>query len=112
MDCPECGKDIGGVSTLIRMVKVTTFACPCGRHWRVRALHGYPSVHDVVSELEAMLKKYPGERSERVRQDIAFLEVKAANMVQEASGKAKALRARAADVWERRFLKEALGESF
>lgn len=110
MECPVCGKGVGGVSILVGIVKVATFACPCGRHWRVRTLKGNPTVHDVASELGALLRRYPGGRTDLVKQAISFLEVKAVSMAQEASGKAKATRERAADAWERRFLKEAIGE--
>lgn len=110
MECPVCGQGVGGVAILVGIVKVATFACPCGRHWRVRSLKGNPTVHDVASELESLLRRYPGGRSDTVKQAISFLEIKATSMALESAGKSKATREKAADAWERKFLKEAIGE--
>ena len=67
-------------------------------------------MHDVASELESLLRRYPGGRSDTVKKAISFLEVKVMSMALESAGKSKATREKAADAWERKFLKEALGE--
>lgn len=110
MECPDCEAEVGGVSISVGIVKVATFACSCGRHWRVRSLKGSLGLSDVAEGLDDLLRRYPGNRSEVVRQAISYLESKQVSMAQDSHGKPKALREKAADVWERRFLREAIGE--
>lgn len=110
MDCPVCGSNVGGVSLLVGIVRIASFACPCGRHWRLRTFVGEPTIHDVTNALEGLLKRYPGPRSDSVKHAIIFLETKQASMAAAHAGKSKAIRERAADAWERKFLRDAIGE--
>lgn len=110
MECPDCNKNVGGISIKVGIVKVATFACPCGRHWRHRSFIGSPSVHDMVTEYEHLRARFPGLKSEPTKQALNFLQVKIESLAVNAAGKAKATREKAADAWERKFLREAIGE--
>lgn len=112
MNCPKCGKEVSGVGILVGSVRVGTFVCSdCGRHWRSLTFTSPLTVHDMVSELEALLKRFPISRPEYVSRAIDFLQLQIDKIKKDKAGP-KTLRERRADLWEKQFLKAALGEDF
>lgn len=112
MDCPNCGKSVGGVSLMVGIVKITTFKCKCGRLWRLKSLLTAFSVSVFTGEIERILTRYPGAKPPHVKVALAYLEAKVADHQYSALEEEEAKRKRRNDHWEREFLKQALGEDY
>lgn len=113
MDCSRCGSKVGGVNLVVGIVKVTTCHCKdCGKVWRIKTLLVAFSVSVFVGELERLHAKYPDHRPVVIKSVMTYLQGKVdAHMATQLDEEA-AKRKRRNDMWERQFLKDALGEDY
>lgn len=108
MDCPNCGRAVGGLAMKVGVVKVTHYCCgKCGRRWRGSELVVEFCV-PVIEDALARLKGRPLTKVEKAAR--MFLEAKLSNHAASSLEKDLALKKRRLDHWERKFLEEALGE--
>lgn len=112
MECPNCGTKVGGVGLVVGFVKITTFKCQCGRVWRLKGLLCTFQVAAFAQEIDRLHSKHPGAKPVHVRIAIEYLQAKLDDHQYSALAKEEALRKKKADLWERNFLKEALGDDF
>lgn len=112
MDCPKCGKSVGGVGLVVGFVKITTYKCGCGRVWRLKGLLQPFQVAAYAAEIYRLSSKYPGVKPVHVRIAIEYLQVKIDDHHRSALDKEEAFRKKKADLWEKQFMKQALGEDY
>lgn len=112
MDCPNCGKAVGGVAMLIGVVKLTTFRCRCGRVWRLKALVASFSVALFSAEVERLEGKYPGFKPPHVKIALGYIQAKLDDHSYSSMDAERARKKKWDDLWEREFLKQALGEDY
>lgn len=113
MDCPRCGSKVGGVSLIVGFVKVTTCHCKeCGKVWRVKVILAAFSVSSFVGEIERLHAKYPGPKPPEIKSVMVLLQGKVDSHAATQLDKEAATRKRRNDMYDRQFLKEALGEDY
>lgn len=112
VECPKCGKSVGGVAVVVGVVKITTFKCQCGRVWRTKGILTAFSVSVFTGEIERLHTKYPGVKPPHVKIAVGYLEAKISDHSCSALEEEEAKRKRRNDHWERQFLKDALGEDY
>lgn len=110
MDCPKCGKAVGGIGLVVGFVKITTYKCSCGRVWRFKGLLQPFQVAAYAGEIDRLSVKYPSAKPTHVRIAIEYLQAKIDDHHRSALDREEALRKKKADLWERQFMKQAIGE--
>ena len=105
MQCPTCGGSSGGVLIVIGMVKVCTRHCKtCGRVWRHFVL--VEEFHASRAEQEIHRLKEKAKTCKCTQYAIRFLR----SMLEATSE--KTLEQKRNDAWEKRYLKEIIGEDY
>jgi len=110
--CPRCSSTVGAVSIKVGVVKVGTHRCSCGKVWRDMSLMGELSHHDAIVELDRLKSRYALDQPSYARYAIAFLQSKISAHDREVLDNDAALRKRRLDCWEKKFLRESLGEGY
>lgn len=110
MDCPNCGKSVGGVAMVVGLVRLTTFRCRCGRVWRLKALLTAFSVSVFSAEVERLEARYPGAKPPHVKIALGFLQAKLNDHSYSSLDADRARKKRRDDLWEREYLKSLIGE--
>lgn len=108
MCCPSCGREAPGVGLVAGIVKVITYRCRCTRKWREKELVGSHTKHSMVEALEDLFRRYPSNRPAYIKEAILFLQYK---IETDAPGEErKASSVRKADHWEKRLMKDLVGD--
>lgn len=110
MECPNCGKSVGGVAVVVGVVKLTTFRCRCGRVWRLKALIAAFSVAVFSAEVERLESKYPGFKPPHIKIVLGYIQSKLNDHSYSSLDADRARKKRRDDFWEKQYLKELLGE--
>lgn len=108
MECPNCKAEVKGFGIHLGLVRVASFSCSCGRHWKHCTFLQNVGVDDLVYELERLRKRPPLITDGTVASAVQFLEYNI-DLHKEVKV-ARSVRERRNDIWEKRFLKEAIGE--
>ena len=111
-ECPTCGDVTGALIIKVNFVKIATHRCKCGRVWRNISMTKPFLHHDVADEIRRLNCKHPGKKEHHIQLALDYLQAKLDDHTRSALSRDAALRKRRNDVWEKRFLKEALDEVF
>lgn len=112
--CPNCKQNAKAVKVVCFDVVVAYYHCECGARWKDFSFKS--SVQLTAPALtnlrERVLARHSGEKSRAIMDLLEHLngrieELRATHVVAKSS-----FRKRRDDLWERRFLKEALGEDY
>ena len=113
MECPYCGASSGALTVVVGIVKIISGTCSaCGRHWKKNDLTVPFVIEDVVTEVERLEKRYVSLQHEGAKIALAFLRSKIYTFELSKMDKASSLRKRRNDLWEKKFLKDALGDDY
>lgn len=112
MACP-CGHEAKAVSIVCSIVKIRTFHCKnCGRIIRQFELHGVVSKPSLVEALETLHKANMTRISESRKLAIDYLERMIDRMNAQTANQMKSARQKHLDLWEKKYLKEQLGDDY
>lgn len=112
MICPRCGSTTGGVGVKVGIVKVSTHKCfSCGKLWREKVLLVEFCPNAVEKEISRIKRVYPAP-SPQVKAAVRYLECRLSEHALSNLSKSVAGKKRRADAWERKFLKDAIGEDY
>lgn len=113
MKCPKCGAEVGGMNMVVGFVRIETHRCKnCGKAWRQKFLIVPFCIHALSNEIERLHVKHPGKKPHHVQLALDYLQSKVDSHARSALDRDSALRKRRNDLWERRFLRDALEEVF
>lgn len=112
MQCPACGGDSGTLALVVGIVKISTHRCKeCGRAWKHKELLVQFSASILEKEIRR-LKANGDVSAQATRTAIQFLNVKLESHAASALDEDAARQKRRNDLWERRYLREALGDDY
>lgn len=112
--CPNCQEKAKAVRVVCFDVVVAYYHCGCGTRWKEFSFKD--SVQLTAPYLtnlrERVLARHPGEKSRAIMDLLEHLngrieELRASHVVAKSS-----FRKRRDDLWERQFMKEAMGEDY
>lgn len=110
--CPKCGEEVGALILKVNFVKIESHRCHCGRAWRQVTMTRQFCVHEASDEIRRLNCKHPGKKPHHIQLALDYLQSKVDSHARSALDRDSALRKRRNDLWERRFLREALEEVF
>lgn len=110
MNC-SCGCRTGCVSISVGRFKVAKAVCKqCSNIlWSVE-VPADMEVFDLASEVERLERKYSSTKPEHVAYMLEFLKARVEKLVRVSKSAAKSLSQKRADMWEKKFLADAIGE--
>lgn len=108
--CPKCGKGVAALTLLVGIVKIESFRCRCARAWRRATLTVSFHPNKVGEEIERLRTRFPGQKTAHVKYAINFMEAKLHQHTLSAMSDEERVRKRRLDMWEAKFLKEAIGD--
>lgn len=109
--CPGCGSKTHTLTFIVGIVKVVQYKCSkCPRISRESELTVPFSIPVMVREVERLRTNFPGQKTGQMLHALHFLEAKIHHHQLSALDSEAALRRRRLDMWERNFLRHALGE--
>lgn len=112
MICERCGGTVGGITVKVGPVKMTTVHCPhCGALYRTKKVSIQFSVAAFMEEIEKLNAQYKAPRPTRVRVAIEYLQAKIDSHAASQLSKEDGIRRRRNDLWERKYLRELIGDS-
>lgn len=112
-ECPQCGGSVGCVSLVVGIVKICTHHCKvCDKVWRHKALTITFSVPDMVTELERLHKRHVAFKPPHVKMAMNYLQVKIESHAASKMEKEAGVKRRRLDLWERNFMKDAVGDDY
>lgn len=113
MKCPKCGVEVGGMNMVVGFVRIETHRCKtCGKAWRQKVLLVPFCAHAITNEIERLLTKHPGKKPWHVQTALQYLQSKLDDHALSKLEKEAATKKRRLDLWERQFLKGALGDDY